>query len=95
MDAAEIVIGEVQRDGGFQVCQFLAEGIRQPRKSASRHSRGKVLSFHMAGRDMSRIRITSADLGYNLHDWTWGVPRIGVGLAPLAEQLDQLREVHV
>jgi hypothetical protein len=29
MTTAEVVIREVQGDGGFQVCQFLAERVRQ------------------------------------------------------------------
>jgi hypothetical protein len=95
MDTAEIVVSEVQRDGGFQVSQFLAKSIRQARESANRHSHGKVLPFHVTGRDVSWIRIASSDSGYNLHDWTWGVPRIGVGLAPLAKQFHELREVKV
>ena len=42
------------------------------------------------------IGIASADLGYDLHDWGWGIPRFGgIVLAVIAEQLDQLREVHV
>ena len=37
MNTAEIVIGEVQCDSGFQVRELLAEGIRQPSKAAHRH----------------------------------------------------------
>jgi hypothetical protein len=35
VDTAEVIVSEVQRNGGFQVRQFLAEGIRQPRESAN------------------------------------------------------------
>ena len=38
--------------------------------------------------------MASSYLGDNLHDWTWGVPRIGVMLAPLAKQFHHLREIY-
>jgi hypothetical protein len=38
MNAAEIVIGEVQGDSGFQVRQFLAESIREARESPAHHT---------------------------------------------------------
>ena len=57
MHAAEIVVGEVQRDSGFQVRQFLAEGVCQPRESANRHPHGEVLPLHKADvRDVRRDR---------------------------------------
>jgi hypothetical protein len=43
MNAAEIVVREVGRDGGSQVRQLFAEGIGDPRKSPHRHSHGEVL----------------------------------------------------
>ena len=85
MYAAEVVVSEVQRDGGFQVRQLFAESVRQARESADRHSHGEVLALYVASRDVVRVRVASSDLGYNLQDWTWGVPRIGTLLAPLAE----------
>jgi hypothetical protein len=38
MDTAEIAVGEMKRDGSFQMRQLLAESILQPRKSPHRHS---------------------------------------------------------
>ena len=96
MNPAEIVVREMQRTRGFQIRQFLAESIRQPREPANRHSHGEVLPFDKASRDVSRVRIASTNLGYNLHDFTWGVPRFGaLGLAVVAEQLHKLRKVYV
>ena len=63
MDAAEIVIREVQRDGGFQVRQLLAESVRQPRESANRHTHRQVLAFYKASRDVVRIGPSVNDLG--------------------------------
>jgi hypothetical protein len=36
----------VQRDGCFQVRQFLRESIRQARESADRHTHREVLAFN-------------------------------------------------
>ena len=78
----------------FQIRQFLAESVRQSRESANGHSHREILPFHKACRDVVRMRIASSDFGYNLHDRTWGVPRIGVMLAVVAEQLHKLRKVQ-
>jgi len=43
MNTAEVAIGEVQGNRGFQVRQLLAERIREPRKSPHRHTHGEVL----------------------------------------------------
>jgi hypothetical protein len=45
MNATEIVIREVQRNRGFQVRQFLAEGVGEPRKTAHRHSHMQILAI--------------------------------------------------
>ena len=39
------------------------------------------------------VRVARADLGYNLRDPWWGVPRMGI--FHIAEDLDKLREVNV
>src|SRR5438093_2383620 len=95
MNPAKVVVREMQSNRSLQMRKFLAEGVRQSGESANCHPHGEVLSFHMRCADVVRIRITSSDFGYNLHDWTWGVPRIVVMLAPLAKQFHQLREVHI
>jgi hypothetical protein len=93
MNAAEVVIGEVQGNRGFQVRQLFTERIREARKTAHRHTHRKVLPFDIASRDFVGIGIANSDLGYNLRDPWWGVPRIGVFY--VAEQFHKLREVHV
>lgn len=94
MDTAEVVIGEVQRNGGFEVRKFLTESVRQPRESADRHSHSQVLAFNKASRDVVRVRPSVNDLGYDLHDSWWGVPRIGsIELPVVAEQFHELSEV--
>ena len=94
MHAAEIVVSEMQRDGGFQVHKFLAESIRQTREAADRHAHREILPFYKASRDVVRIRIARADLGYNLRDPWWGVPRIGA-LSEVPEQFHKLREIYI
>src|SRR5438094_7127011 len=95
MNTAEIVVSEMQGNSRFQMRQFFAESVRQPRQPAKLHPHGEVLSFHKTSRDVLRIGIALADLGYNLHDWPWGVPRIGVMLPIIAEQLCELCEVRI
>jgi hypothetical protein len=96
MHTAEIVVSEVQRDSGFQVRQFFAECIREPRKSSHRHPHGQVLPFDKRRADMLRIRIASSDLGYNPRDAWWGVSRIGsIELPEVAKHLRKLGEVHL
>ena len=94
MHAAKVVVGEMQRNGCFQVHQLLAESVRQPRESADRHTHGKVLALYKASRDVVRVRIAGANLGYNLHDRGWGVPRFGA-LSEVPEQFHKLRKVYV
>ena len=95
MNAAKVVVREMQCDGGLQMRQLFAESICEPRQSAKLHSHGEVLPFHVRRADMVGIGIARADFGYNLHDWAWGVPRIGVMLAPLAKQLYDLCKIHI
>jgi hypothetical protein len=95
MHAAKIVVGKMQGARSLQVRQLLTESVGQARESANRHSHGQVLPFHKTSRDVVRIGVASSDFGYNLHDRTWGVPRIGVMLTVVAEQLHQLREIHI
>lgn len=63
MNAAEIVIREVQGDSGFQVGELLAEGICEPRQPANLHSHSEVLAFYEAGRNMLGVGITRTHLG--------------------------------
>ena len=46
MNAAEIVIREVQRNSGFQMRQLFAESVCERRKAAKLHPQGKVLPFY-------------------------------------------------
>jgi hypothetical protein len=94
MNAAEIVIREVQRNGGFQMRQPFAERIREPRKTPHRHSHGQVLPLDERRTDVFGIGIAHSDFGYNPRDAWWGVPRFGsVKLPVIAKHLRKLREV--
>lgn len=95
MNAAEVVISEVQRTSGLQVVQFLAECVGQARKSANRHPHGEVLPLNVRSAHVFGIRVSLANLGYNLHDWLWGVPPGSVVLAVIAVQLYDLSEVNI
>src|SRR5947207_82506 len=95
MHAAEIVIREVQGNGSFQVRQFFAESVRQPCQSAKLHPHREILALNVRRADMVGIGVTAAYFGYDLHDWPWGIPRVGIMLAPIAKQFRQLREVNI
>src|SRR5437899_6706593 len=95
MNPAKIVIREMQSNRSFQMRKFLTEGVRQSGESANCHPHGEVLPFHMRSADVVRIGVASSDFGKHLDDWTWGVPRIGVMLAPFTKQFHQLREVTI
>jgi hypothetical protein len=93
MHAAEIVVGEVQRNRGFQMRQLFAERIGEPRKTAHRRPHGQVLTFHKRCADVILVRPSVNDLGYDLRDSWWGVPRFGcVKLPVVAEQFHKLGE---
>ena len=89
VNAAEIVIGEVQAVGRPQVLPLLAEPIRQPRQSAHLQSNREVLALHMRRADLLRIGIP--------HDWDpFRVRHVGRAVAAalffrgLGIDLDQL-----
>ena len=77
MHTAEIVVRKTQRDGSFQVRELLAESVRQARESVHLHSRGQILPFDKASRNLIGVRVALSDFGYCLHDAWWGVARIG------------------
>ena len=94
MHAAKIVIREMQRNGCFQVRQFLTESIREPRESANRHAHREVLALHKRRADMVGIGRAQTNLGYNLRDSWWGVPRFSSFELPvIAKQFHELREI--
>jgi hypothetical protein len=95
MHSAEVVIGEMQRTRGLQVVQLLAEGVGQAREPADCHPHSQVLPLNMRSAHVFGIGVSLANLGYNLHDWLWGVPPGCIVLAVIAVQLYDLTEVHI
>src|SRR5258708_715731 len=96
MNAAEIIVREMQGDSGFEMRQLLAERIRQARETPKLHPHGLVLPLYEARRDVFGIGITHSDLGYNPRDAWWGVPRIrAVELPIVPEHFGELREVGI
>lgn len=95
MNAAEIVVGEMQGHGSFQMRQFLAETVRKPSEATHRHSHGQILAFYERRADMFGVGIALSDLGYNPRDAWWGVPRIGrVELPVISKHFRYLREMY-
>src|ERR1700692_666934 len=96
MNAAEIVIREVQGHSGFQMRELFRERIGQSRKSSHRHSHSQVLPLHKRSADVIGIGIALSDFGYNPRDAWWGVPRFGrIELPVVAKHLRELREVAI
>jgi hypothetical protein len=91
MNAAEIIVREVQGDSGFQVRELLAKCIGKSREAPKLLSHGQVLALDIASRDVVRIGLSVDDLGYNLRDLWWGVPRVGaIVLSVIPEQFKTL-----
>jgi hypothetical protein len=96
MDTAEIVMCEVQSNGGFEVLKLLAVSICQARKTAHLHSHREILPLHKRRADVIGVGASQADLGYNLRDSWWGVPHIGAVVLPkVPEQFDKLRKIDI
>lgn len=96
MNAAEIIVREVQGDSGLEMRQLFAERIGEPGKPSHLHSHGQILPFHKRCADLVRVGIALADSGYNPRDAWWGVPRFGsVELSVVAKHLGELREVYI
>lgn len=57
MNAAEVVVHEVERDGRDMVLNLLAECVGQPCETAHLHPHREVLPLDKAGGDVARFRI--------------------------------------
>lgn len=97
MQAAEIVVGKMQSNGSAKMRNLFRVGVRQSCESAHRHAHREILPLHVTGRDVIGIRISAANFGYNLDDWWWGVPPLGliIVLPMITEQFRELCEIHV
>lgn len=59
MDAAEVVVHEMQRDGVRVVLDLLAEPVGQPCEAAHGHAHGQILAFNVGCRNIRLDRIAS------------------------------------
>ncbi len=92
MNAAEIVMREMQADGGFQVRQLLAKGVRQPCEPPAHHTKGEILPFDVAGTYEHGIGGSGDHFGHGLHEAGWRVAFSGFWKATI--NFDELCEVH-
>jgi hypothetical protein len=75
---------------------FFAESVRQPRESADRHAHREILAFDKASRDVIGVGASVNDLGYNLRESRWGVPRVGaIVLSVIPEQFHKLERNRI
>ena len=91
MNAAEVVISEMQTVRSPEILPLLAKAVRETGEPSHLHSKGQVLPFDMAGANLCRIGIS--------HDWdSLRVRDIGRTVPALAFKvrdidLDELSEV--
>jgi hypothetical protein len=96
MNAAEIVVREMQGNRGFKMRQLLAVRIREARKTPHCHSHGQVLPFDETSGNEVGVGVALSDFGYDPRDAWWGVPRIGsVELPVVAKHLGKLCKVRI
>ena len=91
MDAAEIVIGEVNSVGSPEVFTLFREGVREPREAAHGHANREVLALHVAGANLRGIGVTHDWDSLRMRDVGGAVPALAVGIGGV--HLDALREV--
>lgn len=58
MNAAEVVVREVQRHGCGVVLDFLGETIGQACEAPNPHSHGEILALHVGRADMFRVGVS-------------------------------------
>jgi hypothetical protein len=96
MHNAKIVMGKVEAERCLRIFQLPRECQRQTRESRKTKPQRQVVSLYKAGGNVSRIRVSASNFGYNLRDSWWGVPPVRtIMLSVVAKQLGQLSKVRV
>ncbi len=98
VDAAEVVLSEMDCDSGFQILQFLRERFGKAREATKSHALSLVLALDIAGGNVkpcwdsrfAPLDITSTDITSTI-----GLGEYPFVLAIVAIELRQLREVHI
>jgi len=54
MDAAKIVVGDIERDGRNMAIQWLRKSVCQSREAPRRHADREIAALNVAGRDLVR-----------------------------------------
>ena len=93
MNAAKIVIGEVQCTSSLEVVQFLAVPKCQPCKSLDGLSHGQVLPLNETGRNVVRVGPSIAYLHYGFYHRRRRISCFRITLAVVSVQLYHLRKV--
>ena len=90
MDAAKIVVCEVQAESGPKVLPLLAESVRQSRESANLHSHREILPLNDRSADTARIGVTNNWDHLRGNNFTG---RVAAFRFRIAVHLDEAREV--
>ena len=92
MAAAEVVMGEVQRNGRAVVFQLFAKPVRQTGEPAHGHAERQILPLDMGSADLRRVGI-AADWDYlDADDFGGAVPLFSVARGAI--DLDELGIIH-
>lgn len=91
VNAAEVVVHEVERDGVLVILNFLGKSVRQTREPAHSHSHRQILAFDVTGGNVSVVRLARHNCPARAHTLCGAVT--GISLLGSAVNLHQLGEV--
>lgn len=93
MNAGEIVVHHVERNGGGMILDFFRESIRKPGEAPHPHPHREILTFNVAGVDMIRVRLTDDRVALAGNAFWRAVAALAVSVA-LFVNLHQLSVVY-
>lgn len=79
MHSTEIVVNGVKGNGMTEIINLLAKGVRQPRKPSHGHPHSEILTFNVAGRDVTRVRFSVDDSSSGPDALCWAIARFRFG----------------
>jgi len=92
MNTAEVIKGEPQSVGGFQVIPLFAESVCKPCQSPHSHANRKILSLNMRSTNSVDVWVSPLWDSHGVYDFSGRVPLLAVSGAGV--DLNQLSEVN-
>ncbi len=81
MDAAEVVIGKVQRDSPFQVVPLFGKTVGKPREPSHARMHGQTLAFYIGCADLVEVGFTLDGHWNRVANLSWAVALPGFFVA--------------